>query len=750
MGHQASAPENAGLRQSIMRLAQFRPFGAGQLQIEATLRELVLTAAHEAGDQGLPSLAACRAACRTLWGVEIEIDELRPITAALNRQGKLANADGVFRLTPSARQELDARITQSDQAEGEAFADWEVAVRGLAAWIRPAQLDRLRDDLVTWLQQIVMRHGVEAAMLLYPEDDRGARVLAEIGQFRLDFLPDREAELQQLRPQALYLFVHRPTPSQRAYLANLMTTAYTVASFTLDPRAAAHLQALTTGQRVYLDTNIVYAALNLQGPQAYLSASRILKLTRDLGYEVAVTPWTVEEMKQSLRRARKDLAKTTLPPRALAEIAAEATGEESFVTAYWRKYKDTGVTVEDFSAMYLELDALIERLGITITSQGCTAIDQNVTAINEQVALIERFPGGQFKPEPVKVHDVKHRLLVERMRGDGNRHFSNAGYWFLTLDSVLIPYGRAERPSADALPFAISMTAWAHIVRSFTPRTTDYDQTLVDLLDTPSLRPRGVVAFQTVADVLGRVDLMVTDSSEDVASRLLLDHATMTDIEGASGEARSTKIEQAITTKTDEMRRQLAEAESARVDAEAARAAEEAARAVAEHEAAAVKAQLTEHREQVGVLSDEVTAERDARAEAERAAEESRIREAAAVEQIEATQQAHTDEISALRGELRRHQTVARRIIASVLLVLALAVTIVPLATSWVSGGWGWVGIVAAGAGIAFLALWLLLSWKRAAAIAGVAAFVIGGASDLHGVAPKAHQGSTPPSGSSK
>jgi hypothetical protein len=112
-------------------------------------------------------------------------------------------------------------------------------------------------------------------------------------------------------------------------------------------------------------------------------------------------------------------------------------------------------------------------------------VDQNHAAIVEQMSLIEQIPGGELKSEPVEQHDVKHRLLIERLRGDGNRRFSNAGYWFLTRDSVLIPYGRAQREHEDALPFAISTTAWTHIVRSFTPRTDDYEQTLVDLLDTP-------------------------------------------------------------------------------------------------------------------------------------------------------------------------------------------------------------------------------------------------------------------------
>ncbi len=721
------------LRSSITRLTQFRPFGPGRLQIEQMLRGLVLTAAYEAGDVGIGSLAGFRDACMTLWGIETEIDELRDLTAKLQEDGQLYK-DGAYRLTAEGRAVWRQRIIESDQTEGEAFADWELAVRGVAPWVQQDHLDLLREDLDQWLREIAIQHSVEAAVLLYPEDERGARVLSAIEDRGLDFLPARESRLQALRPQALYLFIHQPTPAQRAYLASLMTTAYQVASFTLDPRAAEHLHELAAGQRVYLDTNIVYAALNLQGPRAYLSAKRMLKLTTDLGYEVAVTRWTVDEMKHSLRDGRAKLAKTPLPPRALAEVAANATGEESFITAYWRKYKETGVTVEDFSAMYTELDALIERIGITITDQSCLAIDRSDKLIGEQLSLIERVPGGQLKSDPVKLHDVKHRLLVERLRGDANRQFSNAGYWFLTRDSVLVPYARKDLSHTEALPFAVSMNAWAHIVRSFTPRTEDYDSTLVDLLDTPSIRPRGMVAYSVVADVLGRIDLMVSDSSEEIASRLLMDQAAMAEISESMPDEREAVIEHAIVNKTNEMQRQLSESETARVQ-------ERAARLEAERARTEIQAQLEDHRAEMERLSRQVASEAEARHRAQQDAIEGQRREEVTANELAATQRTHGDEIKDLQDAIRRQRALLRYAAGVVLLLLAFTVAIVPLAGGWVSTGWAWVAVIVGAAAVAYGGIRLIVG-PRAAAAAAVVVALGSFAIDLHNIAPSS-QGST-------
>jgi len=731
IGMPAAAREPQDLRASITRLAQFRPGGVGQIQIEAMLRELMLTSAYEAGETGIEALAGFRDTCLGLWGIETEIDELRDLAEKLIFEHKLVKQKNSYRLTEEARTELQERITGSDQTEGEAFADWEVALTSIAPWVEQDDLDVLRHDLDAWLRDIIVRHSIEAAMLLYPEDERGRRVLSAVEEHGIDFLPDRGEQLNELRQQALYVFLHQPTIAQRSYLTNLMTTAYMVASFTLDPRASEHVQELTKGQRIYLDTNVVYAALNLQGPQAFLSASRTLKLTANLGYELAVTRWTIDEMKHSLRDGRAKLAKTPLPPRALAEIAANATGEESFITAYWRTYKDTGVTVEDFSAMYTELDSLIERLGIAITDQSCLAVDRAEIAIDEQFAIISRVPGGAFKSDPVKLHDVKHRLLVERLRGDGNRTFANAGYWFLTRDTVLLPYGREALPHTDALPFAVSMNAWAYIVRSFTPRTEDYDQTLVDLLDTPSIRPRGLIPYQTVAAVLGRVDMLVSDSSEEIASRLLLDQVAMAEITQASPDERETVIDQAITAKTSEMERQIVETETARKE-------ERAARITAEHHGEHLQSQLDAQSAEVSRLSEQIEAQRLAREQAEQDAAAGREREneiaAAAAAELARTQEQHSTEIGDLRGSLQQLRDLIRHAVGGVLVLLAVAVAIIPLVATVT--GWWWVAAIFAAGVLAFLGLQLIIP-RKAAAITATIIALVSVAIDLHSIAPK-------------
>jgi hypothetical protein len=677
---------STGFKQQVGRLAQYRPFGhTGELTVELVRRQLVSAAAFETGP-GFGALDEIQAACARLWGLDLEMDELRSVVGSLERAGKLTKAAGSLVLTDAARAELGAVVESSERTETKALAEWEARARIVASELSPEDISLLGEDLLEWLQRIIVHYGAEAALILYPEEERAHRFFDEVQELGFDFLPKRDAALMVARPTLLYLFIRNPTQAQRGFIANLMTTAYMAAVFTLDPSAQRLVQEVTRGQRVYLDTNVLYSVLNLNGPRAYLSVKRVLDMTRDLDVGLAVTPWTITEMKESVRHCRDELARTSLPPRALADIAADTAGEGSFITAYWRKYKETGVTPKDFCDLHEQIEGLIEKLGIVICDDGCFEIERRFDPISEQMSLIDHVRGSDSKSDRVKEHDVRHRLLVEKLRGSNDRRFSDAGYWFLTRDGGLIPYGLAGR-APNALPFAVSLTAWAQIVRGLTARTDDFDKTLVDLLDTPSLRPRGVINPQTIAEVLGRIDLLVSDSTEAVAARVMLDSAAMVEIEAESGAARDTRIEAIVAEKNRDMERQLAEAERQLEAERNTRAKIEAQVATTSQDAASEHSRLESEREQV----ERALAELSGQAERERSDAKDRI---AAADARARTAEKKSQENA---ERLERSVRLARLAGAAACAVLGIAVVAVPLGTGWATGGWSLVGLIVLG-----------------------------------------------------
>jgi hypothetical protein len=735
---------------SFARIAQFRPFGDGEIEVAFARRQFVLAAAVENGGS-LESVDEGQEACRTLWNLELDRDEVETELRQLVRVGKLERKPSRgYRLAPGTAIEYAEKSRGSELTQEQAIAEWAVAVRAMDPDLSEAELKDLKADLVNWVQKIIASHGMEAALVLYPEQaqERAEEFFTRIEASGCDFLANRGEKVNAVREKALYLFLRNPTNNQRSYLANLMTTAYLMAVFTIDPEAHEVVKQLTKGQVIYLDTNVVYDVLNLSGPRKYMSIKRVLELTRKLGYEIRVTPWTVSEMKHSVRKARDEISKVALPPKALADLAAEAAGDDGFLTAYWRKYKETGVRPDDFFDLHEQIEGLLEEADIQIDNEGCTAVDQDANGLARQVGLLATIPGGSTKPHPVMDHDAKHRLLIERLRGSGDRRFSNAGYWFLTDDSVLIPFAREQRSDPREIPFAVSLSAWTHIVRSLSPRTEDYEQTLVDLLDSAAVRPKGVVSSSTVSEVLGRIDMVVKDSTEEIATRMLLDRAVMTEAERRTGASRDRFIEGAIEQKGSELERELKEIRDA---AERERQAREASEKRVVAQAERLKRERGRRYKTERRLDELEKKRRDDVEEASARVHEQQERAEKAEQELGTSEVRRAQEVGDLQSRLslqekavKRHESIIRIFGACLLGILAAALTLVPLVGGWVTGGWGLAALIMGSLGVGFIALALLWGNKKAGAMASLFLLILSLATGIHSITSTGTESSNP------
>ena len=144
-----------------------------------------------------------------------------------------------------------------------------------------------------------------------------------------------------------------------------------------------------------------------------------------------------------------DLRSKPIPPGELERTAPCATTDENFVTAYWRRLRDKPVSVDYLR--FLQRNRSSPRGVWSSGRRRRLHCGRSQRRCNQPAARRSRRP-VDASAGPVKLHDVKHRLLIERLRGDSNRRFSNAGYWFLTADSSLPRYDYAARQGTDRLP----------------------------------------------------------------------------------------------------------------------------------------------------------------------------------------------------------------------------------------------------------------------------------------------------------
>jgi hypothetical protein len=515
----------------LARLAVYRPFADGGAGLTTAIQRLIFGAAMIDGGQ-FETLAICRDRLLTLWRLDFEIEEIRTAADALAAQGRCERTRSGFSLTQETLDDLAQRAAEAGEFETTAFEEWAQATRAKTPDLSDDDVQLLRQDLNAWLQQIIRRHGIEAALMLYPEDQRARAVIETIDAEGLRILPERSGRLAEIREDALRVFVRNPTESQRIYLANRLEAAFDLTVLTLDPGAAKLAQKQFNAHRVYLDTNFLYALLGFAPATESLAAHRLVQLTKDLGFELAITPWTVNELRTSLQRSRTALELISLPSRDYADLMVQAASEKGFDRAFWIAYRDKNMSRQDFFDRAAHFTSDLEQLGIHSVDEGCQRVDRRAEEVKTYVTLLDHVGGQQWKETVVLEHDAKHRLLVEQLRGDGHIEFTNARYWFLTQDSRLPVFARLSssgRTEITGLPFCITSSAWAQVMRAFTPRTDDWDQMVVDLLASPYVGWKRGMSLPAVLEVVARVD-QYTDSSVELAWEVLADTAKMAEI----------------------------------------------------------------------------------------------------------------------------------------------------------------------------------------------------------------------------
>jgi hypothetical protein len=679
----------------VRRLAQYRPFERGGLDLRAVLHDLVLAvAAMEDGTIG--SLLECRKAFADCWKLEVEVDELRPIIDELVKEGMAEKHGKGVRLSPALMATLEARAREWQATENRALREWELDVLKLQPGLTTEDMELLRGDLREWLHLIIGRHGADAAMMLYPEDDRARRFFEDVAAHGFESLPGRAEALRKLREDALPRFIRAPSPDQRRFLASLLNISFYMTVLTIDPTAKKLVKEQMTGHRVYLDTNFLYAVLGGAPTEEVYSARRLVQMSRDLGIEFAVTPWTMDELRTSIARSRREIeAQQAFIRPELAQTMLRTSGDKGFNRLFWQVYARDKTQPKDVFDRLEHFDHELGRYGITEMSEGCTAVEQQDARIRDYSSLLnsERWP--HQKEWVVLEHDAKSRLLIERLRGAGNIRFSNARFWFLTYDATLPRFALRVPDNGDhvpALPFCVSPSAWVQIIRALTPRTEDFDRTVVDLLTSPFVGYQSAVNASVVREVIGRMDHF-EDASPELALTVLADTAKVHEIEKAVAAENKATVDAAVKSAYSLKAREMEDAVAASVQ-QTARADRE--RRDAEARAAEAAEALASTREQVDQAERNLQSEREGReAETQRSASE--------LERAELERDAAAAKLEDHRLEVDRRYRRNRRVLGGlVLIALGLAVSLV-LPLTVVNGRWAVGGAIIGGLALILL-----------------------------------------------
>lgn len=510
------------LREAIRRLCHFVPVGSN---LAPALHDFLVQ--HAVASLGTTpcSIDQVKDSLQTVFNLDFEMEEIRAAVQRLvDARVFLRSTEETWNIDIRKYEELAKSIEESKSFERKIIDDWSGVIKQKYPALSDDELQAMEQDLMVYAAKVFVRHGAECVALIYAGDNEVERFITVMEQEEDVFasLPRRSPIVHDARIIELPAFFREASLDRKKYIAELLDCTFILHMLHVDESCSRIMQTQFQDQTLYIDTNFLYRLLGLQGPTHHKAAKRLVEISQQLGCILVVSTKTGAEMQSSLENAAKQLKAHPLPSD-LANVGAKYTTEENFVTAYWRKYAETGIGIDDFFEMYLHLEDLLKEYSIEVRNTLCQEIQED-PELQEQISKINSAMDyyGYYKPSRNAEHDAFHRLLIKRLRQKEPRYWTEARFWFLTCDTALPKFDRFARRKPADISFCMLPDHWIQVIRPLLPRTPDFDAVFSDLLASPYLRSYGSLPSDIAQKILARI-AQFHEHSPELSIRILTD-----------------------------------------------------------------------------------------------------------------------------------------------------------------------------------------------------------------------------------
>ena len=469
-------------------------------------------------DKGKSSRKELVRGIQDVFLLKFTILEIESILLKLVKAGKLKNFNEKFGLEVSLAEELRKINFETKKFEEKIFNDWILLISNKYHEITEENKKILIHDLQIYLNKIFLKNGAECAVLIYPDDQKIDGFIKEFSDKKLEeLLPARPAQILEIQKIEFPLFLRETDDNKKKYFASILDGTFAYNIIQIDPKTRQFLSSDFKNYTLYLDTNILYSLFDLENSQHATTIGKAVNAARSFGIKVRVSKQTIEEMKRSIESKGEALLESLPIKREFAEIGANLSEEENFITAYWRAYYKTGISKQDFIQKFSHVAELLKDKLIPI--------DQNfVNFSSEEMEKEKRTLNASIpsrKPNNVAEHDAYHRLLIKYLRKESDIKQSSERYWFLTLDTQLLIYAEKTREKGEA-PFSIFPHQLLQLLRPFTKRTDDYDAAFIELFSRPQIKSaQGILPNNLAEKILAKISSF-NDISPELALSIMM------------------------------------------------------------------------------------------------------------------------------------------------------------------------------------------------------------------------------------
>ncbi len=485
------------MKEGLVRLSHFNPSYTDDYGNQV-LDYFVLDAlsSYENGISTTPTIL--KEIIKDTFLLDFDEAEIDASSRRLSEKGIVDYKSGKNRGTPptiiidaSQKDKIHKNLNEIRKLEVDVYAEWHYELKSkykkLSLVIE--HFKEIDVALRYFISEILLQHGIQSVSLLYPESEKTNIWLDSIENNIFENIKGIDKELGNILRIELPLFLQSCDPKRRKYIVNLFNSSFYWHLVHLDSRCSNLMRNVISGQRLYLDNNILYSCVGLDGAYVLKAVHSLLTYANDLEYELWVTSKTIDEFHNSLNWRIKNSSHRPKTPRQLAEIAIQVLKPNNFIVTYWNEFVQTGLTIEEFINEKSYLEPILSALNIQVSNEFREEIE-NSEEIKDEMSILNDMCNGQLH-ENIVEHDSFHRILIKKIRKGYKHHFSDAKAWFLTNDSKLPKYGRIAQRGKHYLPFCITSDEWIQINRPLLVRTVnqeDYEKSFHAIISQPFLR----------------------------------------------------------------------------------------------------------------------------------------------------------------------------------------------------------------------------------------------------------------------
>jgi hypothetical protein len=388
----------------------------------------------------------------------------------VERAGRSAAGVELYRLARDRFENLNGAIGRVEEQERVFQSGVVDKVEAACGHLDAEDRERVEAAFIDFVGTILGKIGEHCALNLV-EQKHWARA-SEYPRFQhdLDHAVKRlPTQLQDAARHAFQETLQSPEPEQGEYLYSIGQVYYVVELLHLDPALQALQRERFEATRLYLDTNLLIAAL-LQEHDRHGVVIALLRLCNGLGFELRYSERTSEELEGLIGMADEEYRDHPPFSHEMASELALAV-DSPFLRAYFISWPSTKWSWQQYRARISGWRDVLKAEGIVVDDSIPTTMSgSRYDHLRYKLGIVVADRNGRRVPKRRRAveHDAHMLAAIETLaqRDDKEAHPFGHRYWFLTLDRRLADCAR-QAARSDVGGVCMLAEEWVQYISPF-------------------------------------------------------------------------------------------------------------------------------------------------------------------------------------------------------------------------------------------------------------------------------------------